>query len=129
MFVPDIRTIKTQYSGGSDDMGSLTDDGSVARFGLDVLWVPVSFRIHFSAGTGTADCTVNLDSARSSAFDAELWRFRDVGTGADVNFSLVPGDYEAWHIEPFDRIVLLWTNPDAGTMLWGIEAKVAPVNA
>ena len=109
-------------SSGTANMGTVTDRSSVARAGsLTSIWTLLYIRLHFSAGSGVATCQVQLDANEHTLFDFILDEFQAVGTGSDVNFRLEPDDYVHWTFRPQDAIVLIWTNPDSGTMNWGSE--------
>lgn len=123
-------------------MGDTGDDTSlVARFTYPPSpeverFVPVAWRVHFRGGTGTAKLTVFLRSKESrtnettgsslqgGSHDVRLIEFPSKGTGADMNFAVSEGDYEAWVFDIGDDLVFEWTDPD--TTLWGIEILLAP---
>ncbi|KKK52528.1 hypothetical protein LCGC14_3103990, partial [marine sediment metagenome] len=105
------------------NMGDVTDDTSEARFHLsgDGPFVLVFLRLHFSAGTGSADVEVKLDSVKDTYHDTSLWTLASRGTGADANMRIPAEELMHWVFEPCDELVLEWTNPHSGTMRWGAE--------
>ncbi len=120
---------------GSGDMGSLTvgqtlgsppgtlDTNESARWPKkDEMFIPLFIRVHFVDGSGTADMDINIDSGDGPRFDMSLHTVKAVGTGNDVNWYLEGNDLHGWMLGMGDRLVLTWTNPDSGTMLWGATA-------
>lgn len=101
-----------------------------AAFGLDEGFCLVFVRMHFSAGTGTADCTLSLlnQDDPDETLNSYLYIFSGAGTGTDGHFSPLQ---EATSIGPWSfaakqKLAFLWTNPDDGTMRWGIEVGLIP---
>ena len=126
LWIPDPSQIIRARSMGTGNMGDVTVKTSVARAGsLSSVWTMLYIRLHFSAGSGSATCQVQLDALESTLYDFIIDEFQAVGTGSDVNFRLEPEDYVHWTFQPRDDIVLTWTNPDSGTMTWGSEIGYA----
>ena len=122
-----------QNDGGTANMGSLTygsdsDTNNKARFGLDTRFAVKFIRVHFrGAGASLAALTINLDSNIGRDFDFELHNIENVGLDVDLNFRVPTDEIGDWTFQAGDRIVLLWTNPHSGAVLWG--AQVGLVNA
>lgn len=127
LWIPDPATIVRAISSGTDDMGDVTSEVSPARFGMDVPWVLAFIRLHFSGGSGVADCDIVLDSAENFRHDVVLETIEKCGTDKDANYAVLPGEFHMWVMQPRDRIVLHWTNPDSPSMVWGMEAGFAPI--
>lgn len=138
MWIPEPKDLILQQSGGTSDMGSLvpgtdSDTNYVARFSLDVPYVFKWLRVHFSgSGTGVADMFIWLDSRHSDDHDTRLWEVPNRGIvtasgDADVFLWIGPEELCDWTFQPGDVIVLVWTNPDDGNLLWGAEAALAEV--
>ena len=131
----DPSKVVIQNDGGDANMGSLAfgQADSQAHFwltegGVDQSFVVVFIRIHFNSGTGAADVAVNVDSDRDSSYDTLLYTLNDRGTGADANFRVLEDELMHWVFQAGDRLVLTWTNPDSGTMVWGAEVGLIKVS-
>jgi len=94
---------------------------------LDDAFVLVFIRLHFASGSDAADVTVNVDSHQESQFDTLLYTLKNRGTGADANFRVLEDEMQHWVFQPGDHMVLVWTNPDSGTMIWGAEVGLIRV--
>jgi hypothetical protein len=126
-----------QIDAGDGHMGSLDlplADNYDARFGLDVPFVLVGVRAHFSGGSGLANLTINVDSGRGIAHDYLLDTVEGplrtgVGTGKDINYRVLPEELVGWRFDGAigDKMTCVWTNPDPGNMLWGLEVSLMPV--
>ncbi len=126
----DPSKIVIQNDGGDADMGSLAfgQADSQAHFWLDEAFVVVFVRVHFNAGAGTADMVINVDSDRDSSYDTALYTIEGAGTdGIDVNFRVPEVELMHWVFQAGDRLVLTWTNPDSGNMIWGAEVGLIKV--
>ncbi len=127
---PDPGQIIVKSSSGTGNMGTVSDETSVARFGADMLdgpWVLSWLRGHFAGtGSGTADLQINVDSRLGEYHDTELKELKAVGVGADVFYRTARDDYEKWVFQPGDVVVITWINPDGtGNLTWGAEAGLA----
>lgn len=122
----DPKNVQVFADGGSGDMGDLDwpEEGvDRCRFAIPDKAFVLSFcRIHFSgSGSGTADLAINIDNSRGRHYDMLLHTVKAVGKGADVNFRVPLDEIKDWILQPGDLIVLTWTNPDSGNILWGVE--------
>ena len=138
IYLPPEKVV-IQSDGGSADMGVVTNEISPARFGprarggderLDqssnflLLWV----RVHFSGtGSTTADMGIQIDSGRDIQYDTLLWTEEDRGLNADVTFRVPQEELFHWVLEPWDQVVLTWTNPHAQAVVWGATVGLASV--
>lgn len=139
----DLTKIWKDNDSGTSNMGSLTFgrtiDGSVDSNDRARFWIPnkrfalLSVRVHFSLGTGTStDCVINIDSGLDEAHDATLMTIANAGTdGDDVHFRIAENDMQHWIFDGTrgDKLVLTWANPDDGTMRWGAEVFLYPIDA
>jgi len=125
MWVPHPSEIIWQRATGLSDMGDVTDPASTARYGLDVTrWCVVAARGTFSAGTGTATLYFKIDHRDATGlYDTTLWSIPSVGTDGDAapQLRVMPEELVWWTCFRGDQICLEWTNPDDGTMRWGME--------
>lgn len=118
--------------GGDDIMGSLaslTDGNRAAQFSLDGRPFVVSFiRVHFSgSGANTANVGVNIDSGKGERFDALLHTIESRGLNADVNWRIPLDEIKDWLFGADDMLVLTWANPHVGSLAWGAEVGLIPV--
>jgi len=115
-----LRAVVTQTASGSGDMDE--------TFALDRKFRLVFVRCHFSGGTGTAAIHIGVDSAAGSSFDTRLFTVTQAGTNKDVHLRVDGGaavDPSPWTFQPNDAVRIEWTNPDSGTMSWGLEVGLA----
>lgn len=125
----DLTKIVVLRDGGSANMGVLTyAPDFTAHFYLDETFVPAFIRLHFAGGSGTADVAVNVDSVNESQFDTLLYTFEERGTGADQNWRVPEDQLMHFIFQAGDHLVLTWTNPDSGNMIWGAEVGLIKVN-
>lgn len=108
---------------------SATGNGDISeRMRLDRQFRLVYVRCHFTGGLGTGQLSVEVDSAKSSAYNCRLITVVQAGNGKDV-FEHVSqtnlDDPSPWTIDAGDGIVVKWTNPAPGTMIWGLECGFA----
>lgn len=139
----DLSKIVPLHDGGSSNMGSLTfgedvagseDTNNKARFWIpDTRFVFLSVRVGFRAGTGASpSCFVNLDSGLGKDYDMPLMEFPNAGTDGDpVHIRIAENDMQHWVFDGTrgDKVVLTWANPDNGTMRWGAEVFLYPIEA
>jgi hypothetical protein len=130
----DLTKIIRQHDGGAGDMGTVETETSQARFGLsDSLWLLLFVRVNFHAASGaTASGTADMaiirhDEDRVEWQDATLLTRTKAGTDNDVNIRILPDEYPGWTFLPTQQLVLTWTNPDSGDLLWGVEVGLYPV--
>ena len=106
-----------------------TGSGNIsALFSLDRRYRLAFVRCHFAGGTGTAAFTVSVDSSRGSAYDTKLFTITQAGTNKDVNLRIGEGDAadpSPWTFQAGDQVWIQWTNPQSGTMAWGLEVGLA----
>ncbi len=106
-----------------------TGSGNIdATFSLDRRFRLVFVRCHFAGGAGTAAFTISVDSTRGSAYDAKLFTITQAGVNKDVNLRIGGDDAvdpSAWTFQPGDQVWIQWTNPQSGTMTWGLEVGLA----
>jgi hypothetical protein len=119
-----------QRGTGVGNMGSVTSEASVARFGLDDPFVLVWLKARATGGTGSAALTMKLDHTdRSEVYDwteAEAWAgFGSDGDITDIDWRVPPEEYPRYSYGGGERLVFEWTNPDAGNMRWAIEVGLA----
>lgn len=111
-----LRAVITQTASGSGDIAQ--------TFGLDRKYRLVFVRCHFSGGTGTAAFMLGVDSDAGASFDTRLFTIMQAGTNKDVHLRIDGGavlDPSPWTFQSNDKISVDWTNPDSGTMNWGLE--------
>jgi len=103
--------------------------GDIAEgFALQRRFRLVFVRIHFVGGSGVAPLVLSLDSAHGAAYDVELFRIVEAGTGKDVHLRLTADESaepSAWTFAAGDALRVSWSNPDSGAMSWGIEVGLA----
>lgn len=126
-WIPHPDDIVTLRATGVGDMGSVTDENSVARFSLPgggkfvLIWA----KVQFSGGTGSATLTLKSDHRDTSGlydFD-EVTGWEGMGTDGTTKLDwLVPvEEYPRYIYQAGDVLVWDWTNPDAANMRWAIE--------
>ncbi|MCO6437854.1 MAG: hypothetical protein J5J06_12250 [Phycisphaerae bacterium] len=97
-------------------------------FALDRPFRLVFIRCHFVGTTQRAAMTIELDAQAGAAYDAELYVIRTAGPGRDV-YLRVTADEAAepspWTFQTGDALRLRWTNPDPGSITWGVEVGMA----
>ena len=86
-------------------------------------------RVHFvrvaGSGTDTATLYLDLDSVKGAQWDARLLGSSAVvGVGADVNWRYSDDTQQAFSFIDGDVPTLVWTNPDANEIEWGVEVGV-----
>lgn len=99
----------------------------------NVFWLDRKFRLvfvrcHFVGGTGTAPLSLFVDSASGSAYDAQLFTISAAGVSQDVHLRIGGGDTDdpsAWTFQAGDDVRVKWTNPNSGTMTWGLEVGLS----
>lgn len=129
MWVPHPSQIVTSRVMGVGDMGDVTDEGSTARFTLDVdRFVLARIRAKFTGGTGDATLSFCVDHrCQSGAYDFTLDTIEEVGADnrANINHRILADELYQWEFRRGDIFVLTWTNPDAGNMQWAVEVGLA----
>ena len=96
--------------------------------GLDRQFRLIYVRCHFVGGTGNTPLTVWVDSAKAAAYDCELTKIIQAGTGKDVFLHVNEtnlADPSPWTIDAGDAVRITWINPDTGVMSWGLECGFA----
>lgn len=131
MYTPDPSSIQRFRASGTGDMGSVSNEYSVARFSLDVpRFLPVFVRGTWTDLTGgtpaNADLAVRIDHNDTSGLhDHTLATFSDMGTGSGGNLNLhlrlQADELYAWIADQGEYLVFEWTNPDSGYMRWALE--------
>lgn len=120
---------------GTEDMGDVTDESSVARFSLPgefyLRYLRATFAeaISGNGATGNADMQLKVDNADDSGlydFILQEWAGRGLGSGATafVNWRLRDDELYAWRF--VSPLVFEWTNPDSGNMRWSLEVGLSP---
>jgi hypothetical protein len=69
-----------------------------------------------------------LDSGVAAAHDTRLFTIMQAGTGSDIHLRIGGSDADepgAWTFQGDDVLRIEWTNPDSGTMTWGLEIGLA----
>ncbi|HUU84629.1 MAG TPA: hypothetical protein VM243_14110 [Phycisphaerae bacterium] len=98
-------------------------------FSLQRCFRLVFVRCHFGGAMGTDTMHIDIDSVHGSAYDTRLTRILSAGMGTDVNYR-VPSEElrlpSPWSFQPGDAIHIRWTNPNPGSMTWGLEVGLAP---
>jgi hypothetical protein len=107
---------------------SATGSGSInENMELDRQFRLIYVRCHFTGGTGGAAFTVSVGSAKGTAYDCQLLKRNNKGTGFDVfeTIAISNADPSPWTIDTGDSVNIKWTNPDSGNMTWGLECGFA----
>jgi len=110
---------------------SITATGSAdidETFQLDCRFRLVFVRCHFTGGEGTASCTLSIDSAAGAAYDTRLFTIVKAGTNRDINLRISPeegAEPSPWTFQAGDAVRIQWTNPDSGSIIWGLEVGLA----
>lgn len=107
--------------GGSANMGDVNDETVQPRIVVARMIVPIYFRCHFSAGTGTAAFDVRIDNDNGPDYDWKLVSVGSRGTGSDLNLRILREEWEQFIIHPKDALVPEWANPDPAVMRWALE--------
>lgn len=126
-WIPHPDDIVPMRATGVGDMGSVTNENSVARFSLPgggkfvLIWA----KVQFTGGTGSATLTLKSDHRETNAlydFD-EAEGFASMGTDvtARLDWRIPVEEYPRFVYQPGDVLVWTWTNPDAANMRWAIE--------
>jgi len=90
-------------------------------------------RCHFSGGTGVAEIKASAVSHQGSEWNHELYKDVSAGCSAsgvsdDCNMRFEQQETawpSPWSFCGRDSLKFSWTNPNAGTMTWGLEVGVA----
>lgn len=115
-----LRAVVTRTASGTGNINE--------SFSLDRKFRLVFIRCHFSGGTGTAAFRISVDSAAGAAFDARLFTIMQAGTNRDAHVRIDGGavvDPSPWTFQPNDAVRIEWTNPDSGSMSWGLEVGLS----
>ena len=97
-------------------------------FGLDRKFRLVFVRCHFSGTVGVAPLTLSVVSASGTAYDTHLFTIAKAGTNRDVNLRICADESEepsSWTFQSGDGVRVQWTNPDSGSITWGLEVGLA----
>lgn len=131
LWVPHPNQIVTQTATGQGDMGDVTSQLSVARFGLaDVPFALCFVRGRFVTLSGSGDnatLSLKLDHVEQNGIYDFLLKSWDTmgtsGTGfkADLNFRLAADELYLWSYPRDSILVFEWTNPDSGNIRWALE--------
>jgi len=129
--------IEVSKDGGSSNMGDVADlDNIVAVFELlDTMYALAFIRIHFATitgATGTAELAIKIRSRLGTSHDVTLFTLDGdsaPGIGNDVNFRIPPEEIAHWSLQPGDKIILEWANPDPDDITWGAEVGLLPIQA
>lgn len=115
-----LRSVFSKTATGTGDIDHV--------FGLDRKFRLVFVRCHFSGGAGSAPLILFVDSGAGTAYDTQLFAVLAAGTGQDVHLRIGGGDTDdpsAWTFQAVDDVRLKWTNPENGTMTWGLEVGLS----
>ena len=115
-----LRAVVSQTANGTGDINE--------TFGMDRKFRLVFLRCHFTGGTGTASLHIAVDSAAGSDYDTRLFTITQAGIGKDAHLridSSTAPDPSPWTFQAGDALRIEWTNPDAGTMGWGLEVGLS----
>lgn len=85
-------------------------------------------RCHFVGGSGLAHVTLSVRSGIGTTYDAQLFEVQSRGVGRDMNVQYQAEEKRwpsPWLFGPRDEVVFAWTNPDSGTMVWGLQVGIA----
>ena len=108
---------------------SATGTGNISQsLGLDRQFRLIYVRCHFTAGSGNSPLTVSVDSVKATAYDCELIKVLQAGTGKDVFKHVNETNLEdpsPWTIDTGDSVKIAWINPAPGLMIWGLECGFA----
>lgn len=131
LWVPHPSAIVTQHDQGQENMGSVTDKASRARFALsDVPFALCYIRGRFvtlSGAGGNATLSLKLDHVEENAvYDFLLKSWDTMGTSgtgfkADLNFRLAADELYLWAFARGSTLVFEWTSPDSGNIRWALE--------
>ncbi len=115
-----LSHVITKSATGSTDISQ--------SMGLDRQFRLIYVRCHFTAGVGSAQLTVSVDSAKATAYHCQLIKILQAGTGKDVFRHVSQTNLEdpsPWTIDTGDAVKIAWINPDPGLMTWGLECGFA----
>jgi len=99
-----------------------------AAFSLNVRFRLVFVRCHFNGTNGRNPLTLSVDSRLGAAHDAELFTIERAGVGRDVNLRISEAesrDPSPWTFQAGDAVRIQWTNPDPGSLTWGLTVGLA----
>jgi len=115
-----MQAVTAQASTGSGNMD--------AAFSLDVRFRLVFVRCHYSGSGMTSPMAISLDSAAGPDYDATLFTIRRAGLNRDVSLR-IPAEESAepspWTFQPGDAVRIQWTNPNPGSITWGLQVGLA----
>ncbi|MHC4065194.1 MAG: hypothetical protein ACYSUI_11960 [Planctomycetota bacterium] len=133
--LPDGRVLHKFRAYGNGDMADVTDTIPSIGFGLAEDFSLEFFRAWAWNGTGGAAATQQIEIKQklphepSGLYNRVVRRLRDFRTESN--------DFHDWRVQADERnhwtwvggtlLVPEWTNPDALTMLWGLECGLATV--
>lgn len=131
LWVPHPNEIVTQRDQGQENMGSVTDKTSRARFALSnapfaLCYIRGRF-VTLSGSGGNATLSLKLDHVEENGIYDFLLKSWDTmgtsGTGfkADLNFRLAADELYLWSYPRDSILVFEWTNPDSGNIRWALE--------
>lgn len=121
-FRPHVPAVVAYRFTGDGDIDVTIHPGQV--------FVPLFVRCHFVAGSGKANLEMHASSAADSenTYDTLLYTDQAVGTGVDANTRWLAKETawpSPWAFDELTHLRVKWTNPDSGTMVWGMEVGVA----
>ena len=118
-----LRSVTTRAATGSADLDE--------TFSLDTRFRLVFVRGHFVGSVGTAALSISVDSAKGAEYDTCLFTITQAGPDKDVNLRIGDGDNlepSAWTFQSGDKLRIQWTNPDSGSITWGLEVGLVPAS-
>ncbi|KKN11045.1 hypothetical protein LCGC14_1030460 [marine sediment metagenome] len=126
-WIPHPDDIITVRATGVGDMGSVTDENSVARFSLPgggkfvLIWA----KVKFTGGTGSAALTLKSDHRETNSLydfdEAAAWTGMGTDETPKLDWLIPVEEYPRYVYQAGDVLVWTWTNPDAANMRWTIE--------
>lgn len=118
---------------GTGNMATLADENPSPAFGLQEQFSLEYVRGWTTSGTGSAllELMQKLPTDRSGRFDRVIRRYPGFGIDGEdfiqnfIDDRMHPNDRAHFTWRGDTLLVPVWTNPDSGTMEWGLEVGLA----
>jgi hypothetical protein len=131
----DGRTLHKFRAYGAGDMADVTDTipgigfGLAENFSLEYLRAWAWNGTGGDAATQTMELKQKLPHEPSGVYDQLVREFQDFRTGGDyfIDCRIQADERHHWTWIGGSLLVPEWTNPDSGTMLWGLECGLSTI--